>query len=106
MTLAFTTTASSDQELLIPAVAGNRIRLLRLTISTSTVRWITISSSTSELIAGTQIFPDIQLSNFLASDLILGEEYAITSAVGEGMYYTLSSPGGKTDIGAWYDLVP
>lgn len=106
MQIATLSPASLDKELLIPAVSGKRIRLQRILAATTVVRWITITSAASDLVAGTSLISDLLLSNLSTFDVVLEKTYAVTTVVSEGVYIQLSSDAGKTDLTAWYDVVP
>lgn len=106
MAIAFISPTSLDKEVFIPAVAGKRIRLLRLLAASSIVRWITFSSAASALDTGTVLFGDFYVSNLFTFFVPFDEEFAVVSNADEGIYIQLSSSGGKTELTAWYDVVP
>lgn len=106
MTIATLTPTTTDPELLIPGVSGMLIRLQRFLVSTATSRWVTIYSAASPVSALTRLMTDIQVGSLTPNDIALAGEHAITTKPGEGCYIVQSSDIGKTELIAWYDLVP
>lgn len=106
MAIAYLTHDSLDKVELVPAVAGKRIRILRIMAASNLARWVIFTSATSVVDPGTALFGDLYLSSLLTSTVPFDEKYAVTSNVGEGIYIEFSAAGGKTDLTVWYDLVP